>query len=537
MSYHRNCQLSSATYTETYLPDILPGSTLWTRLKRSFQTLIIASPRHFETYDYLKSQLDLQTENKRQVEKYPYIVHPLSMLGLSSDIILSIEHILSLCYVPFFVTFFEFISVQVLYCWNIIDIICTIITTLEIFLNFFTGYIVRQTNEIVLDRRSICKKYLYTGFIFDLCTTIPIVTILYYTRDSKFHRNYLYGLFGFYVYILCVARLCKLNKYLQKFTKASGMNQNHLTLTRLLLETMYLLHFSCCFRYLLVHLEAHAISANREAYPEYSLDYYNCSRKFINETVRQNFRYSSMHQLYHHFILEIEASKFNTMTMSTIGPISNTSSLMSEYMRSFLYTLKIVTTSGFRIEGIDKLYNVIFCYWTLVSGFLWTTYVMLSWMQMRATTEISLNKFEAYHDQILNYCNLKRISGPLRRRILRYYKHKYRGRYFNEAAINDTLSTHLKREILMHCCHSLLTSVEIFRDLPKAIIQEIIDVMKPELFLPNDVIVQAGSEGNSMYLIQYGTAVVMTSNGKEYFLILYSTFGNKLVCLYRGNCE
>lgn len=526
MSYHKKCQLNWASNTDTYLPDILPGSSLWTRLKRSFQTLIIASSSHFETYDYLKSYSDIQTENKRQIEKYPCTVHPLSMLGLSSDIILSVEHILSLCYVPFFVTFIEYISVGFLYCWNIIDIICTIITTLEIILNFFTGYIVRQTNEIVLDRHSICKKYLSTGFIFDVCTTIPIVTILYYTRDWKFHRNYLYGVFGFYVYVLCIARLCKLNKYLQKFTKASGMNTKHLSLARLLIETMYLLHFCCCFRYLLVHLETQAISANSNTYPEYSLDYFNCSRKFINETARQNFKYRSMHQLYHHFILEIEASRFNTMTMSTVEPISNTSSLIGEYMRSFMYTLKIVTTSGFRIEGIDKLYNVVFCYWTLVSGFLWTTYVMLCWMQMMATTEISLNKFEAYNDQILNFCSLKRISGPLRRRILKYYKHKYRGRYFNETAINDTLSTHLKREILMHCCHSLLTSVEIFRDLPKSIIQEIIDVMKPELFLTNDVIVAAGSEGNSMYLIQYGTAIVITSNGKEYLFISQGTFGN-----------
>lgn len=73
----------------------------------------------------------------------------------------------------------------------------------------------------------------------------------------------------------------------------------------------------------------------------------------------------------------------------------------------------------------------------------------------------------------------------------------------------------LRREISFYCCKSLLRNVNIFRDLPDRILKEMVRRMDSEIYLPNDIIVKAGSIGRCMYFLVSGTVAVFTANGKE----------------------
>lgn len=57
--------------------------------------------------------------------------------------------------------------------------------------------------------------------------------------------------------------------------------------------------------------------------------------------------------------------------------------------------------------------------------------------------------------------------------------------------------------------------MSIFKDLPDEVLIEISKKMESEIYLPNDIIVKAGSEGRSMYFLASGTVAVFTANGKE----------------------
>lgn len=61
----------------------------------------------------------------------------------------------------------------------------------------------------------------------------------------------------------------------------------------------------------------------------------------------------------------------------------------------------------------------------------------------------------------------------------------------------------------------LVENVELFKDMPTSAIKRIAVRLKPEILLPNDVIIQAGYEGSSMYFIIAGIVAVYTINGKE----------------------
>lgn len=61
-------------------------------------------------------------------------------------------------------------------------------------------------------------------------------------------------------------------------------------------------------------------------------------------------------------------------------------------------------------------------------------------------------------------------------------------------------------------------------ELPPHIVSEVISSLKSEVFLPNDIIVKAGTPGDCMYFLETGTVSVLTKNGKEVFFIIRQLF-------------
>lgn len=79
----------------------------------------------------------------------------------------------------------------------------------------------------------------------------------------------------------------------------------------------------------------------------------------------------------------------------------------------------------------------------------------------------------------------------------------------------STLSERLQTEINLHCYTALVENVSILQDLPENIVSEIVAHLKSEIYLPNDVIIKAGTLGDCMYFISSGTVAVSTPTGSE----------------------
>lgn len=69
--------------------------------------------------------------------------------------------------------------------------------------------------------------------------------------------------------------------------------------------------------------------------------------------------------------------------------------------------------------------------------------------------------------------------------------------------------------MVLYGCKKLVDSVSLFAGLPENIMADIISLLKPEFFLPNDIIVKAGTSGDCIYFLSSGTVTVLTPTGKE----------------------
>lgn len=76
-------------------------------------------------------------------------------------------------------------------------------------------------------------------------------------------------------------------------------------------------------------------------------------------------------------------------------------------------------------------------------------------------------------------------------------------------------SENLRREIALYSSRRFIQNVVLFRDLPRNALESIVVNLKMELYLPNDMIIKAGTQGDCMFFLASGTVAVLTPTGKE----------------------
>lgn len=67
----------------------------------------------------------------------------------------------------------------------------------------------------------------------------------------------------------------------------------------------------------------------------------------------------------------------------------------------------------------------------------------------------------------------------------------------------------------MHLCEHLLNDVSFFRMLPVELFHAVVDLMREEIFLKNDVISKKDCQGQKLYIIGTGTVAIYSHEGEE----------------------
>jgi len=124
-------------------------------------------------------------------------------------------------------------------------------------------------------------------------------------------------------------------------------------------------------------------------------------------------------------------------------------------------------------------------------------------------------KFEEVMTELNEYMIAKQLPPDLKQRLICYYRFKYRNVFFNETFIRTILSENLKKEIDVYLCKSLIKHVSIFSQISSKTVKLIVASLIPEIYLPNDLIIQSASYGDCMYFIECGTVAVLAPSGRE----------------------
>lgn len=111
----------------------------------------------------------------------------------------------------------------------------------------------------------------------------------------------------------------------------------------------------------------------------------------------------------------------------------------------------------------------------------------------------------------------KKLPRSTEDRIKEYYKYVFHNRFFDEPEILSTLSLNIRQEHRMHLCRQLIENVNFLNTLPISLLGKLVNFLKAEVYLVNDVIMEVNKTGNCMYFIASGTVAVYNEIGKEVY--------------------
>ncbi|KAI9339604.1 cyclic nucleotide-binding-like protein [Obelidium mucronatum] len=122
-------------------------------------------------------------------------------------------------------------------------------------------------------------------------------------------------------------------------------------------------------------------------------------------------------------------------------------------------------------------------------------------------------------DELREYMRWKDLSDTTRRKVMKYYEIKYRGKFFEEQTLLNEMNDSLRMEIAAHNCRELIQKVGFLRremgdGRDELFVGRIATALIACYFVPGDVIITQGEIGYEMYFILHG-AVDIVVNGKR----------------------
>lgn len=244
-----NCELR--TRSNTHLPLLLPDSSKIKKVGRVLRKGLIASEHHPEAYKYLKSNGARARENQRQVLN-KCVIHPLSLFKKYWDVLLFVILLSHFMITPLTIALFYDLKKSTCDALLIVDLMLCGVLLVAVGLGFITGTINKKTHGIILDLKHISKTYAMSHFIPDLICCIPFISLAEVIVNNQIVelKNSIFA-FMILLYTFSLYRVRTLLEHLSGIPRMLNMNEKSTVITKLCIQTIYIWHWTACFRFMI----------------------------------------------------------------------------------------------------------------------------------------------------------------------------------------------------------------------------------------------------------------------------------------------
>lgn len=451
--------------SDSCLPKLAPNASNWRKLRRRLRKITLISTKNMFTRVYFRSRAMRVVERKRHIRGYKwYIVHPFSILRAISEIFFSILWLFSYVKDPYWLaTKNDFKALYSSLPYRTVEIFVCAILFLNVPLNLCTGYRTQKTQTVILSFNKIVLRYLRTYFIFDLLGSFPSILLV---SNNMCGSKTLCEVIAFFP-ILKVVRYKVVVRYFRHIT-------NYFRIS----DTTHEAAFKCISGFLLLHWFT-CIALSLPKYIELIYDFKPPNYKFhpapgVPEELDRFLYIPTLHIILCHF------------TAAGNGMVTSTSN--HDY---FIFAMATV---------LGQFYIV---------------YLIIMVIYLTYTVSSSECKYEQMVSEVKQYALAKKLSAELTLRLVIYYEHKFRKRFFKESAILADLTENIRDGVVLETKQYLLNNSIFFRVLTKDTISVLANMLHLAVYLPNDLLYKVNSTPEYMYFISYGKIAFFTTDGKE----------------------
>mmetsp|Transcript_25502 Transcript_25502/g.83972 ORF Transcript_25502/g.83972 Transcript_25502/m.83972 type:complete len:852 (+) Transcript_25502:1145-3700(+) len=325
---------------------------------------------------------------------------------------------------------------------------------MDVLLEMYTTRFDMVLEGYISDQQRLWEEYLYSNFVIDLFSSLPLELLALAWGDWHSARFFLRA-----IKMLRIVRLRDFGRGGQSVT-TKRIYGNLLRLWTLLCVFVYLTHFVACVLYGLARFnDFPEESWTNMLNPESPLSEQSIIEKYLQ-------------------------ALFYALTLNTgIGNTPVPPSLNSE---TVLIMLIMVTGSGFWAYAVGIMFDII------------------------GSINRANNLYEDNLDKLKYWMEYREIPISLRKVVYRHFNYQYAcTRFLDETEIISKLSPALQLRLRRYLCRGIVQAVPIFRHTPESFIDDIVSRLQPRFVSEGEVVCNQGEMGSHMYLIAKGSVEVL----------------------------
>ncbi|KGN56430.1 cyclic nucleotide-gated ion channel 1 [Cucumis sativus] len=383
---------------------------------------------------------------------------------------------------------------------------------LHMIFEFRTGYLppslpVFGTGELIKDPAKIAKKYLFSNFLIDFLSIIPLPQLLVLviipaakgpiplkTKDAM----------KMAILLQYIPRLLRIYPLYREVTRTSGI----------LTETAW---SGAAFNLLIYMLASHVVGAvwyllsiERQAkcwIQACKEDDINCTGEFLYCGTHKRNAYPSINKTCFpkesedgkdgfEFGIYAEALKFN---------LTDTMSFRRKFCYSFWWALRNVGSSGQNLEVSHFMGEVFFAVFIAILGLVLFAFLISNIQKYLQSATVKIEQMRINRRDAEHWMAHRMLPDELRYRIRRYDQYKWQlNRGVKEEELISNFPKDLRRDIKRHLCLAHLKKVPLFSSMDKQLLDAMCEYLRPVLFTEKSFIMQEGDPIDMMLFIMKG---------------------------------
>jgi voltage-gated potassium channel len=199
-----------------------------------------------------------------------------------------------------------------------------------------------------------------------------------------------------------------------------------------------------------------------------------------------------------------------------------------QYLRGVYWCVTTIATIGYGdyTPNHDSNLQIVYTIVVMVFGVGMYGYIIGNVATLIANLDTARAAYQDKMEEINDFLRTKKVPAVLQSRVRDYYHYLWETqKSVTTASITEELPHTIAMEILLFLNRTILSKVSLFRNANEIFIREIVQLLRPIVFLPDDYIIRQGEYGDCMYFLSSGDVEVLVGDTKVAQLGAGSPFG------------
>ena len=211
-----------------------------------------------------------------------------------------------------------------------------------------------------------------------------------------------------------------------------------------------------------------------------------------------------------------------------IGASEKARPAFDQYLRGLYWCVTTIATIGYGdyTPSHDNNLQIVYTIGVMVFGVGMYGYIIGNVATLIANLDVGRANYQKKMEEINDFLRTKRVPSSLQSRVRNYYAYLWETqKSVSPVSMTEELPHTLSMEILLFLNRTILEKVSLFKNANEIFIREIVQLLRPMVFLPDDYIIRQGEFGDCMYFLSNGDVEVLVNGVRVATLGQGSPFG------------